>query len=212
MLQGARTRAACHPPRRTARVSYSTCCLMMSRDSRTNNIGASVPSQGRDTFNVGGGRRSGTSIYSILVIAWVGNPTPPLPTLNVSRPWLGTLAPILSVRVSPYHTGHPFTYLTRAVRRTSGGGAHSSSTACDPIRHLACLFPGFQSHPPVSPASTPPTLSQTRPWPGTIAPIFLVRVSRDPTGHLSNYLTLSRDASFQPIAPRLTATWPGPGE
>jgi len=30
--QGARTRAACHPPRRTAQVSYSASYLMTSRE------------------------------------------------------------------------------------------------------------------------------------------------------------------------------------
>ena len=101
----------------------------------------------------------------LLVFGFHRHPSPTTPpTLSHTRPWLGTLAPLFSVRVSPYHTGHPWTYLTRAVWRTGGGGAHSSSTASGPIRHGYVFFLGFKVTPPrlprVNPADVEPNSSQ----------------------------------------------------
>jgi len=100
----------------------------------------------------------------LLVFGFHRHPSPTTPpTLSHTRPWLGTLAPLFSVRVSPCHTGHPWTYLTRAVRRTGGGGAHSSSTASGPIRHRLS-FSWFSKSPPrlprVNPADVEPNSSQ----------------------------------------------------
>ena len=110
-------------------------------------------------------RSSSLGARQLLVFGFHRHPSPTTPpTLSHTRPWLGhARAAIFGSRVAlPY--GHPWTYLTRAVRRTGEGGAHSSSTASGPIRH-GLSFSWFSKPPPprlprVNPADFQPNSSQ----------------------------------------------------
>jgi hypothetical protein len=123
--------------------------------------------------------------------------------LSQTRPRPGTLAPLFLVRVSRDPTGQDSNYLTHAVRRGGDSGPCSQAPGSSPFARFCRASHGTS-------ASAPATLSQTRPRPGTIAPIFLVRVSRDHTAQISNYLTRAvRRGGWRFV--RLPAEWRRPG-